>query len=97
MSIAETASKNIEALICYVKFLSLEVVLYLYKSPICPCMEYCCHVWTSAPNCYMKLLDKLQKQICRTSGHSLTASAFLEPLTNNQNVASLSVFCGHSL
>ena len=46
-------------------FLSPEVALYLYKSTIRPCMEYCCHVWTGAPSCYLQLLDKLQKQICR--------------------------------
>ena len=43
--IAKTASKKIGALIHSVKFLSHEVALYLYKSTICPCMEYCCHVW----------------------------------------------------
>ena len=26
-------------------------------------MEYCCHVWAGAPNCYLELLDKLQKWI----------------------------------
>ena len=34
ISIAKTASKKIGALICYMKFLSLEVALYLYKSTI---------------------------------------------------------------
>ena len=53
-------------------------------------MEYCCHVWAGAPNCYLELLDKLQKQICRTVGPSLAAS--LEPLAHRQNVASLSLF-----
>ena len=24
------------------------------------CMEYCCHIWTGAPSCYLELLDKLQ-------------------------------------
>ena len=43
------------------KFLSPEVALYLYKSIIGPCMEYCCHVWADAPSCYLELLDKLQK------------------------------------
>ena len=52
ISIAKTASKKIGALICFMKFLSPEVALYLYKSTICPCMEYCCHVWAGAPNCY---------------------------------------------
>ena len=58
VSIAKTASKKIGALICSMKFLSPEVALYLYKSTIWPCMEYCCHVWAGAPSCY---LDKLQK------------------------------------
>ena len=44
ISIAKTASKKIRALILSMKFLSPEVALYLYKSTICPCMEYCCHV-----------------------------------------------------
>ena len=44
ISIAKTASKKIGALIRSMKFLSPEVALYLYKSTICPCMEYCCHV-----------------------------------------------------
>ena len=47
ISIAETASKKIGALICSMKFLSPEVTLYLYKSTICPCMEYCCSVANS--------------------------------------------------
>ena len=74
ISIAKTTSKKIGALICSMKFLSTEVALYLYKSTICPCMEYCCHVWAGAPSCYLDLLDKLQKQICRIVGPSLAAS-----------------------
>ena len=53
VSIAKTASKKIGALICSMKFVSLEVALYLYKSTIRPCMEYCCHVWAGAPSCYL--------------------------------------------
>ena len=44
ISIAQTASKKIRALIPSMKFLSCEVALYLHKSTICPCMKYCCHV-----------------------------------------------------
>ena len=33
-------------------------------------MEYCCHIWAGAPSCYLELLDKLQKRICRTVGSS---------------------------
>ena len=93
ISIAKTDSKKIEALIRYMKFVSIKVALYLYKSTICPCMEYCCHVWAGAPSCYLKLLDKLQKRLCRTVGPSLTAS--LEPLAHHRNVASLSLFYRH--
>ena len=91
ISIAKTASKKIGALIRSMKFLSPEVALYLYKSTICPCMEYCCHVWAGAPSCYLDLLDKLQKRICRIVGPSLVAS--LEPVAHCLNVASVSLFC----
>ena len=89
-SIAKIASKKIGTLICSMKFLSPEVALYLYKSTIRPCMEYCCHVWAGAPSWYLELLDKLQKQIRRTVGPSLAAS--LEPSAHRRNVASLSLF-----
>ena len=45
ISISKTVSKKIGALIRSMKFLSPEAALYLYKSTIRPCMEYCCHVW----------------------------------------------------
>ena len=89
--IAKTASKKIGALIRFMKFLSSEVALYLYKSTIRPCMEYCCcHVLAGAPSCHLELLGKLQKRICRTVGPSFAAS--LEPLAHHQNVTSLSLF-----
>ena len=90
VSITKTASKKIGALTWSMKFLSPEVALYFYKSTIQACMEYCCHVWAGAPGCYLELLDKLQKRICRTFGPSLAAS--LEPLAHLQNVVSLSLF-----
>ena len=43
-SIAETGSQKIGALICSMKFLSPDVVPYLYKYTKCSCMKYCCHV-----------------------------------------------------
>ena len=61
ISIAKSASKEIGALIRSMKFLSLEVALYVCKSTIQPCMKYCCHVWTGAPSCLLELLDKLEK------------------------------------
>ena len=72
--IAKTAYKKTGVLILSKKVLTPEVVLYLYKSTIRPCMEYCCHVWAGAPSCYLEFLDKLQKRICRTVGPSFAAS-----------------------
>ena len=90
ISIAKTASKKIGALIRSVKFPFPVVALYLYKSTIQLCMEYCCHIWPSVLSCCLELLDKLQKWICRTVGPSLAAS--LEPLAHRRNVARLSLF-----
>ena len=93
ISIVKTASKKIGALIRLRKFLSPEVALYLNKSTIQPYMEYCCLVWAGAPSCYLEMLDKLQKWICRTDGPSLAAS--LEPLAHRRNVASWSFSCSY--
>ena len=91
ISIAKITSKKIGALIRSMKFLSPEVALYLYKSTIRSCMVYCCHVWAGAPSCYLELLDKLRKRICRAVGPSFATS--LEPLAHRQNLASLNLFC----
>ena len=90
ISIAKTASKKIGVLIRSMKFLLPEFAMYLYKSTICPCMEYCFHVWAGAPSCCLELLEKLQKRIYMTVGPSPAAS--LEPFAHHQNVASLSLF-----
>ena len=71
ISIAKTPSWKIGALICFMKFLSPGVALYLYKSTTDIYIPYCCHVWAGAHSCYLQILDKIQKQICRTVGPSL--------------------------
>ena len=94
ISVAKTASKKVGSLIRFMKFLSPEVALCLYIFTIRPCMEYCCHFLTGTPNCYMELLDKLdklQERICRTVGSSLATS--LEPLAYRRNLASLKAHC----
>ena len=88
--IAKTAFKKIGAVIHSMRFLSPEFALHLCTSTIRPCMEYCCHAWAGASSCYLELLDKVQKQICRTVGPSLAAS--VEPLAHLLNVASLILF-----
>ena len=47
------------------------------------------YIISIAPNCYLKLLEKVQKQICRTIDPSLAAP--FEPLAHCRNVASLSL------
>ena len=76
----KTVSRKIGALIRSMKFLSAVVALYLYKSTVRPSMKYCCHAWAGAPSCYLELLDKVQKKICRTKDSSLFVS--LEPLAH---------------
>ena len=56
VSIAKTPSEKSGTLIQSIKFLSPEVTLYLYKSTIRSCVEYC---------------YRLQKRVCRTVGLSL--------------------------
>ena len=77
---------NFEKLLFWLSHMELPIS----KSTICPCMEFCCHIWASAPSCYLELLDKLQKPICSSVGSSLATS--LEPLAHHRNVASLSLF-----
>ena len=75
--LTKTASKEIEALIRSMKILSPEIALYLNKSIIRPCMNYCCHV--CPPSSYLELLGKLH-------------AASLELLAHHWNITSLSLF-----
>ena len=81
------------AFIGSIKFLSLEVVLYLCKSTTRLCLKYCCYVWPSALSCYLDMVDSLEKWICRTVGPALTVS--LKPFGRCTNLASLSIFYRH--
>lgn len=37
-------------------------------------MEYCCHMWVSALNCYLDILDKLKKWLHWVIGPLLAGS-----------------------
>ena len=82
ISIAKSTSKKIASLNCSMKFLSPEFTLYLYKSTMQPYMEYCCPVWAGARSCYLELLDKPHKQICRTIDPYFLPLLNLLPLLN---------------
>ena len=78
VSTAATFSKNNGTWICSMKFLYIPW----------PWMEYCCHVWTVTPSCYLDMLDMLGKWVYRT----VTPSASLELLAHKRNVVNLSPF-----
>ena len=90
VSIAKTVSKEMGVLIRSMKFISPEVVLYLYKYTMRHFIECCCYIWASSPICYVDVVDKLHRRLCRTAGPTLAAS--LKPLGNCRNVASLILF-----
>ena len=79
--------RKLELIIPSMKIFPLEAALYVHESTVQPCMGYCCHAWAVACNCYLELLNKLQKWRCRNVGPLLAAS--FEPIAHCQNVASL--------
>ena len=80
ISVAKIVSKKIGGFIRSMKALSPEVALHLYKSTIRSCTKYCSHVLAGAANCYLEMLDKLQKRIFSVAAPSFAVS--LEPLTH---------------
>ena len=88
-SIAKQAAKKVGSLFRARSYLSRETILYLYKSLIRPCMEYCCHVWAGASSDALSLLDRIQKRICNIVGPDLASC--LQPLSIRRDVASLSL------
>ena len=59
ISIANTASKKIEGMICSIKICSPEVAVYLYKSAIILHGMFF-QVCAGVPGCYLKILHMLQ-------------------------------------
>ena len=90
VSMAKIASKKIGAQIRSMKFLFPEIAHCLYKLTVWSCMECCYQAWVLGTSCYLDMLDKLQKWVCRAFNPSLAAS--LEPLAHHQKVASSSLF-----
>ena len=88
--IAKTTSEKTGALIYSMTLLSPQVALYLCISIIRPYWNNFVNFFAGNPSCYLEMLDKLHKRICRTIGQSL--AFILEPLAHCQDVASLSLF-----
>ena len=66
------------------------IAVDLYKSTMHLSMWYCGCVLPGTPSCYLDMLDKLLKRICRTVGPAL--AAYLEPLAHCRNLATLNLF-----
>ena len=49
-----------------VKNCSIEDLLNLYKSLICPMLEYCCLIWDPSPKTLIELLESTQKHAAKT-------------------------------
>ena len=65
--------------------------LSIYKSQICPSLEYCSHVWGGSPKSILCLLDKVQSTaIHLINNPNLTKS--LQPLSPCRLVGHLSIF-----
>ena len=61
----------------------------LYTGFVCPCLEYCFHIWGSS--LYTSLLDRVEsKAICLIGDPSMTST--LDPLSLRRKVVSLSLF-----
>ena len=76
ISIAKSVSQKIGTLIRSMKFPSPEVAIYLSKSTICLCVEYCRNIWADAPsywNC----------QINSKNGQARLSVLHLLPLLNS--------------
>ena len=71
-------------------YLTPECILHLYKSLICPSMEYRCHIWAGDFSVELSLLDKVQRRIVNIIGPTLAEN--LQPLSQRHNVASISLF-----
>ena len=68
-SIAKTASRKVGSLYRAQRFLTPESILYMYKSTIRRCMEYCSHIWGGATRSHgIDLLDRVNKRVVSLVG-----------------------------
>ena len=74
-SLAKHASQKLGFLARAHEFFSSSHLVTIYKSQICPSLEYCSHLWGSAPKSTLCLLDKVEsKAICLINNPNLTKS-----------------------
>ena len=84
-SLAKHASKKLGFLARARGFFSSSHLLSIYKSQICPSLEYCSHVWGGAPKSTLCLLDKVQSKAIRLINNPNLAKS-LQPLSHRRLV-----------
>ena len=90
-SLAKHASQKLGFLARAHGFVSSSHFLSIYKSQICPSLEYCSHIWGGAQKSTLCLLDKVQSKAIRLINNpNLTKS--LQPLSHRPLVGDLSSF-----
>ena len=89
--LAKIASQKLGTLFRTKKLYTPQQLLLLYKAQIRPSLEYCSHIWSSAPKHTLKLLDSIQKRAIRLIGDpELTKN--LESLDHRRKVGDLALF-----
>ena len=89
--IAKAASRKVGSFFTAQHFLTPEFILYLYKSTIRPCMEYCSHIGGGAPRFHgLDLLDRVQRQVVSLVGSGLSSD--LQASSHRWDIASISLF-----
>lgn len=90
-AIAKSASAKLSFLFRAKRYFTPSQLLLLYKTQIRPGLEYCSHVWGSAPKHSLNLLDSIQKRAVRLIDHP-EITRDLQPLALRRQVADLSLF-----
>ena len=89
VQIAKSASKKLGVLFCCKQYFNAAQLFKLYTGFICPCLEYCSHIWSSSP--YTSFLDRIESKAIRLIGDPPLTST-LDPLSLRRKVVSLSLF-----
>ena len=90
-STAKHASQKLDFLSRARGFFSPSQLLTIYKSQICPSLEYCSHVLGGAPRSSLHLLDKVQSKAIRLINNPSLAKS-LQSLSHRRLVADPSIF-----
>nr|CAH7731404.1 unnamed protein product [Callosobruchus chinensis] len=77
------------------KYISPCNLLTLYNAQIRPSLEYCSHIWETAPSTTLSILDAVQRRAIRCIGDPALA-CHLQPLFHWHAVGDLSLFYRYS-